>query len=242
MPVITVVGAKGGCGASLVATNLAVALSHHGTTLLVDLHDDGGVDDLLLDLRPDHSWVDLLSVAEELNPRHLEIALAVHVGGLRFLAGPALPLATRPDARSRILVQALAREFEWTILDQTCLPTHGADPILGLSHLIVLVVTADPPALRAAQRFLGRLPAEVRDRARLVVNQFTRAHPAHPATVSVSLQCPMLAVFPTDPRAVGFQVNFGRSCLLDPQSGFGRGAAGLARTLAEKAGIGRRAA
>jgi pilus assembly protein CpaE len=242
MPVITVVGAKGGCGASLVATNLAVALAHYGTTLLVDLHDDGGVDDLLLDLRPDHSWVDLLSVAEELNLRHLEIALAVHASGLRFSAGPALPLPTRPDARARTLVQALAREFEWTVMDQGCLPTQSADPILTLSHLILLVVTADPPALRAAQRFLGRLPAGVRDLARLVVNQFTRAHPAHPASISASLQCPLLAVLPTDPRAVGFQVNFGRACLLEPQSGFGRGAAGLARALAEKAGLGRRAA
>jgi pilus assembly protein CpaE len=242
MPVLTVVGAKGGCGASLVATNLAVALAQRGSSLLVDLHDGGGVDDLLLDLRPDHSWADLLSVADELNPRHLELALAVHVSGLRFLAGPASPLARNPGTVAGTLIQALAKEFEWTVLDQGSLQLPDADRIFGLAHHLLLVVTADPPALRSAQRLLGRLPPEVRGRADLVVNQFTHAHPAHPAALSASLQCPVLAVLPTDPRAVGFQVNFGRACVLDPQSGLGRGAAGLARTLAEMSGSGRRAA
>src|SRR3989304_2087705 len=87
MPVLAVTGAKGGCGASLVATNLALALAPYGATLLVDLHVGDSGDDLLLDLLSERTWADLLPVAAELTARHLDLVLQQHSGGLHFLAG-----------------------------------------------------------------------------------------------------------------------------------------------------------
>jgi Flp pilus assembly CpaE family ATPase len=78
------------------------------------------------------------------------------------------------------------------------------------------------------------LSEETRSRCALVFNQFTRAHPAHPPTVAASLGCPLAATLPVDPRAVGFQVSFGRPCVLDRNSRFGRGVARLAHSQAAR--------
>jgi Flp pilus assembly CpaE family ATPase len=113
---------------------------------------------------------------------------------------------------------------------------------MTLSDLVLVVATAEPPALRGAQRLLEALDPGVRPGARLVLNQFTRAHPAHPASIAAGLQVPLLTALPTDPRAVGFHVNFGRPCALDRHSPFGRRLASAARALAAGPRTGRAAA
>jgi pilus assembly protein CpaE len=235
MPTVAVVGAKGGCGASLVATNLAIALARYGTTLLVDHHSGDGTDDLLLDLRSERSWADLLPVAGELETRHLDLATLAHPAGLRFLAGP--PDPTPKDTRLAVLLSALAARFDWLVLD---LPSAAGEATFA--DTIVVVTTPDPPALRNAQRLLQRTAPENRPKARLVLNQFTRAHPGHPVSIASALECPLLGVLPPDPRAVGFQISFGHPCALDARSSFGRGAAAIARVLAGKRDAGRAAA
>ena len=234
MPTVAIVGAKGGCGASLVATNLAIALARDGRTILVDLHNGDGSDDLLLDLRSERSWADLLPVAGELEPRHLDLATLAHPAGLRFLAAPRDPTPT--ETRLDLLLPALAAQFDWLVLDLSS--SAGRPP---LADKLLVVTTPDPPALRNVQRRLQRLPPDSRPMARLVLNQFTRAHPGHPVSIASALECPLLGVLPPDPRAVGFQVSFGRPCALDGRSSFGRGAAAMARALAGKRDAGRAA-
>ncbi len=90
MGVLTVFSAKGGCGASLIATNLALALAHSAPTLLLDLHGQEGTDDLLLDLRSPHAWPELLPVAAELTDRHIELVGCRHPGGSRTAGGTRL--------------------------------------------------------------------------------------------------------------------------------------------------------
>ena len=60
MPVFGVVGARGGVGTTLAATNLAVLFSQRGRCMLVDLHNHSGAADLFLGLRGRSSWIDLL--------------------------------------------------------------------------------------------------------------------------------------------------------------------------------------
>jgi len=63
MAVVGIRGVKGGSGASLLATNLGIALAAREPCLLIDLHARLGYDDLLLDLTVEKSWQDLLPVA-----------------------------------------------------------------------------------------------------------------------------------------------------------------------------------
>lgn len=228
---ISVLSSKGGAGASLLATNLGVCLAGNAACVLVDLHPGTGCDDLLLDLSTERSWANLLHVAEELTPRHLELTLAAHKTGMKLLGAPESMLDTPDKRRTLALLRALGERFPWLVLD---LPT-GLDEIsraaVHLSDVILLVSTADPSALRGAQRTLAALPEEVCERTGLVLNQITRRHPAAPREVAASLGVKLLAALPPDPRAVGYQVNFGRPCVLDQRSALGRAIVLLARRL-----------
>ena len=228
MGLLTVFSAKGGCGASLVATNLAIALARSAPTLLVDLHGQEGTDDLLLDLRPSHAWPELLPVASELTEQHIDLVACRHAEGLVFLAAPAAssggPLL---DGRTRVLLEALAKRYAWVVVDA---PSAAWSPVVAEgSDSILLVTTSDPPALRCARRLLQSRPPSAQGHIGLVLSQISRGQPASASEVAASLDCPLLAAIPVDPRGVGYQVNFGRPCALDRQSSLGRAMTALAR-------------
>jgi pilus assembly protein CpaE len=229
MAVLTVFSAKGGCGASLIATNLALALTRSSPTLLLDLHGQEGTDDLLLDLRSPHAWPELLPVAAELTDRHVELVGCKHAEGLVLLAAPASSIHPALAQGTRPLIEALARRWAWVIVDA---PSGAWSSVPAeLSDTLLLVTTADPPALRCAKRLLQARPQGVHGRVGLVLNQFGRGQPASASEVAASLDCPLLAAVPVDPRGVGYQVNFGRPCALDRQSPLGRAASALARRI-----------
>jgi MinD superfamily P-loop ATPase len=122
MPILAVTGAKGGCGASLVATNLALALTPYGETLLVDMHVGDAGDDLLLDLSSERSWADLLPVASELTERHLELACkCIRAGCASWPGGEAS--VTNPNtvaASCRCLVPASDGRFSICLAGRCC--------------------------------------------------------------------------------------------------------------------------
>jgi pilus assembly protein CpaE len=221
MTIVSVISAKGGSGASLIASNLAVALGRREGTLLVDLHPGTGYDDLLLDLMCERSWADLLAVADELRERQLELAQTRHSSGLRFLSAPA-DATSVDEARLGALLRALGSWVDWLVLD----PPSGVEGIARIaiehSDALLLITTADPGSLRAARRLYQSLPTETQVHTGLVVNQIGARHPADPTSVAGSIGAALAAALPPDPRAVGYQVNFGQVCALDNRSAFGR--------------------
>lgn len=231
MPVVGVLSSKGGVGASLLATNLAIALSRFSTCLLVDFHDGSGYDDMLLGLSATQSWRDLLPVKGELNHRHLTLTTVEGPMGLTFLAAP----DGSPDSLEwevcRGLVPGLARLSPWLVLD---LP-HGLNPCLDMDGSPLdwglVMSTGDPPSLRNAARMVERLRAEDRGGIGLVLNQIARHHPSNPTAVAKSMSIPLLAVLPLDRVGVGMQVNFGDPCVLNRGSTFGRAVWALSRRL-----------
>lgn len=228
MTIVGVLGPKGGCGASLVATNLAVALTQHGACLLFDLHPRLGYDDLLLDLRPQRSWDELLRVADELQERHVELVVAEHASGLKLLGAPEGGLGAGLAAKVPQLLRAVEPYSHWLVVDYPSGGQNDLWPGLEAAEILLLVCTADLPALRSTGRLLGALSDELRSRVHLVINQHGRGHPASPAAVAQALGCPLLAVLPADSRAVGYQVSFGIPCVSDPRSRFGRAVVKLA--------------
>jgi pilus assembly protein CpaE len=239
MAIVSVVGAKGGVGATLVATNLAAALAQAGSCLVVDLHVTCPAADLLLDLQSTRSWLDLLPVADELTPRHLELSLVGVAGGPSLLGAPAIAPATVDPGTMRRLVGALDRRFDWVVVDVPPGPHPVSLGAAGISQMCLLVVTIDPPALRGAHRVLTALPPASGPKTALVVNQATPHHPAHPEELVSALDCSILGILPRDPEAVGRQVHFGQPVVAAADSSLGRGLRGLAQALAETVGPGK---
>jgi len=231
---VTVLGnlsAKGGVGASLVATNLGCILASYGQTLLLDLNPGSGADDLLLNLTPQRSWVDLLPVVKEISPKHLQLVIAQHPSGLNFMQTPDVWHNEIDWLAVVQLLRYLADEMEWLLLDMPTGIPASTQSVFSMMDIALIVTTADPPALRATGRLINSLPADIRGKSGLVVNQITRRHPVSPAEIARSLEIPLLAALQPDARAVGYQVSFGIPCVSDRGSRFGRGVALLAARL-----------
>ncbi len=231
MAIVTVVGSKGGCGVSLLATNLGVALAAEDSCLLIDLNPMLGSDDLLLDVSIEKTWLDLLPVAGELTQHHLDLAAVSHTSGLQLLGAP----PQRGQVAKRIdmikLLTQLRGRFEWILLDLPIGRTDLMSAAFPSTDFLLLVCTLDPQALRSAKRLVQELPRELRQKTGLVFNQIMRGHPAQPRVVADSMGLPLLAVLPLDQRAVGRQVNFGQPCVVDSQSRYGSAVANLAARL-----------
>lgn len=223
MTVIGILSAKGGVGASLVATNLGCVLADFGQTLLLDLNPGSGADDLLLDLSPQRSWVDLLPVVKEISPKHLQLVIAQHPSGLDFMRTPEVWLNDIDWLAVVQLLGYLTGENEWLLLDMPTGMSAATQSVFSMMDIALIVTTADPPALRAAGRLIKSIPVDLRGQSGLVVNQITRRHPVSPAEIARSLEIPLLAALQPDPRAVGYQVSFGNPCVSDNRSSFGRG-------------------
>lgn len=239
MTVIGMLSAKGGVGASLVATNLGCVLADFGQTLLLDLNPGSGADDLLLDLSPQRSWLDLLPVVKEISPKHLQLIIAQHPSGLKFMRAPEVWLNDIDWLAVVQLLGYLAAENEWLLLDMPTGMPAATQSVFSMIDMALVVTTADPPALRAAVHLIKSLPTNLRWQSGLVVNQITRRHPVSPAEIARSLEIPLLAALQPDHRAVGYQVSFGNLCVSDRRSSFGRGIVLLAAKL-RKAATGRK--
>ncbi len=236
MSVVSILGAKGGVGASLVATNLAMMLQGIDSAILVDLNLMSASDDLLLDLVPIRSWVDLLPVAGELDQRHIELAASIHERGLTFLAAPPAPPIASETERLPSLIRSLTRHFAWVVVDLEAAP--GGLMRLGLAEtdVLLVVLTPDPPALRGARRLCEMLPTEALSRAGLVINQVGRFQPTDVEAIARALGCQLMGWLPRAPHLVADQVNFGRSVITDHGSSYTQQMAQLATRLVSAGG------
>jgi Flp pilus assembly CpaE family ATPase len=231
MALISVVGAKGGSGVSLLATNLGVALAAENSCLLIDLNPLLGSDDLLLDIQVERSWFDLLPVAGELTEHHINLAAGYHPSGLRLLSAPHKLPATIKCAEVTRLLYALKKRFAWLLLDLPVANVDMASLAFPVTDSLLLVSLMDPLSLRSARRLTEVLPTDLLRKTGIVFNQVTSDHPADPGETASSLEMPLLAVLPADHDMVGRQVNFGRPCVGDASSPFGEAVVQLAGQL-----------
>lgn len=93
---IAVLGARGGCGATTVAVNLALAMQAQrrksdAPVLLLDAAPLGHAA-LHLNLKPQFGFPDLLNSSGRLDAALLQTLLTRHASGMDLLAGPAAPL------------------------------------------------------------------------------------------------------------------------------------------------------
>jgi pilus assembly protein CpaE len=180
--VIAVHGARGGAGATFVATHLAAALADLNLrTALVDL--DIAFSDVTAALGiPADAGVrtaqDLVPVMDELSPEHLDDAMFRHPRGFAVLLAPPEPGGSetfRPGLY-RGAIALLAGDHDVVILHVP----RGVDRVarvgMELAGVAVLVTTLDLFSLYGARRTMGLFASEVpADRWRVVLNKPSRS-------------------------------------------------------------------
>ncbi|WP_242395678.1 AAA family ATPase [Anaeromyxobacter oryzisoli] len=230
-----VFAAKGGVGATTLATNLSGALQAGGTrTCLVDL--DVAMGDVLafLDLGGGYSLSDLAKNLSRLDPALLETSLLRHGSGVRVLtAGPPEQAERLEAATVAAALGFLRQHFGAVMVDGL----RGLDDLalaaVEASDRILLVLTQEIPAVRDARRcvdLLRRLGCE--DKVTVVVNRHRKGQQIDDAVIADTVGLPVGAVIANDYPAVIQAVNRGAFVADDaPRAQVTRDLAALAETL-----------
>ncbi len=177
--VVVVNGAKGGVGTSTVALHLAL-LALTGTSdlrvCLVDLDLQQRGLRHLLDMNGRRTVLDLVPVAESLTARHVDEALFPHYSGLKVLLGPHEP--ERADEVTgdvaRHVLGAIRGQFDLVIVDAGSVVTEANAVAMDLADDLLMVVTPDVPALRAAREtidLISRLEVAKAGDVRILFNR-----------------------------------------------------------------------
>lgn len=148
------VGARGGAGASVLATSLALVAAHQGIrTLLVDADPLGGGVDLILGAEdsPGMRWPDLSAARGRLAPASLDEALLWH-SGLAVLSWDRADVIDIPGESMRSVLDAGSRSYELMVLDLPRRLDEMTREALSRSTATYLVSPAEVRATASALR------------------------------------------------------------------------------------------
>lgn len=229
-PVVAVLGASGGVGATFVATHLAAALARRSVDCaLVDLDVvfAGASGPLGAPGEGVPTAADLTRFGD-LAPEQVRELLWKHPEGFGVLLAPG---RAEPDLGAVVYGRAIAALAQAVRLVVLHLPREIAPPTrtaLAAADVVVIVVRLDVASFRDARRVIET--AGVDDRARIVVNRAARAE-VTPADVQRVFGRPPLATIPADRRVPREQAS---ARLLPRRGRTGRELDRLARTLFEE--------
>lgn len=154
--------AKGGCGASTLAVNVAVELAqqHKLKVALIDLDLQLATTDLLLDLVPKSTAYDAISQSHRVDSVFLKALMTRHSSGLDVLPSPGglTSIADVSVEDIRRVLDAAAEAYDVVILDMPLLFTGWTIEALKMSEKILLVVQNSLATIRDAKSILDNLP------------------------------------------------------------------------------------
>ena len=214
--IITVTGPRGGCGKTVVATNLAVAMSRENERIaLVDLNLWGGDIAMLLDMTPRRTLGDLLPGFGGIDYDVVDSVIGKHSSGTAVLAAP-LTGTFDGSTLSRYMVQsileALREHYECTIIDTGYANLESTLAAMDYSDLILVILSMDLPRLRDGKLYLKNLIAAnyPKEKIRVVINRATGSKEIGAGEVESILEFPVTAQLPNDEVLVGSSVNLGQ--------------------------------
>lgn len=205
--VSAVLGAKGGVGATTLATNLAASIARHGgRACVVDLDPALGAVCSMLDLAPSYTIADVVANVRRLDRELIDASVPRHASGVWVIApGDDLEAAERLDATTVAgLLTVLRRHYDVVIVDGLHAFDERALAVLDAADRVLLLVTQEVAAVRNAQRCLevfGKL-GYAQDKVQVVLNRFRKGGPIAPAIVEETLRVPLGATVANDFAAV----------------------------------------
>ncbi len=159
--VVTVFAAKGGCGKTTIATNLAFALSDgrsHDVCIL-DLDLAFGDVAIALQLMPARTIVDAVQMGDSIDEMGVRSLVTRHSAGVDTILAPLEPgEAERVDVSSVVhLVRMLKRMYRYVVIDTPPAFSEHVLAAFDLSDAYVLLATLDVPALKNLRLTLDML-------------------------------------------------------------------------------------
>jgi pilus assembly protein CpaE len=213
--VVSVMGTKGGVGATVLACQLAASLQEvGGRVALVDLNFPLGDVALHFDVDPTYTLADLARAEEELDATYLRTILKGHESGVQILAAPAM-MEDAESIRSlhveRVL-PILRSEFDWVIVDVSRSWNEASVQALTLADQILLVSLFDVPTLNHARQHKKLLEGLALNglRTRLVGNRYSKGDAVTVGDFKRVLGSEPDSLIPNDYATTAESVNQGR--------------------------------
>ena len=234
--VIVVVAGKGGSGKSVIATNLALALTFavgEGAVGMVDADLLFGDVALLLQMDPVRTLAEAAAQVDDLSEARLDAFLLRHESGLRVLPAPSHPAAAGGVAPKAVVqvVEKMRCLYHYVVVDTGGVLDDVVLTLLDHADDVILVVDMDLPSVKNAKVVLGilRTWGYPMGRLRLVVNRINAKARFDLVELERSLGLPAAAAIPSD-RLVPRSVNAGVPVVaLSPRSRVARALTGLAK-------------
>jgi pilus assembly protein CpaE len=211
--VVTLFAGKGGCGRSMIAANLAVALAGGGRrVLLMDLDLQFGDVAILLRLSPERNIAGGLPMSGRLDEPGLRSIVSGHRTGLDALLAPPSPAEGERVGREFVveLLDVARPLYDFIVVDTPAVVTDQVLAALDMSDWLIPVVTPDLPSLKSV-----RLTAEMfdlldypKDRRLVVFNRADTQVGLTPADVEEAIGMPFAVQVPSS-RDVPVSVNQG---------------------------------
>lgn len=218
--VVSVYGAKGGCGSTTIAVNFAARLRSKRDlkVMVVDLDLELGNVALFYDLICKYSIAEAVKNMDRLDADLLSAGVSTHESsGVQILAqsdNVEEASDVTPEGLTA-LTDFLRRNYDVVILDGLRGFDNRALNALDASDHILLVLTQDIPAIKNARRCLDIFDRLGYDPARIhvVLNRFLKGHDIDPIVVSDTLGRAVTATVANDfPTVIG---SINRGVVLD---------------------------
>lgn len=234
-----VYGAKGGVGTTFVAVNLAVALRQvsNRSVVLVDANLQFGDVSLALNIRPDHTLLDLRPYLGKLDSELMDSVLVSHSSGIQLLlASPDLEanVSMSPQLLGQVLAK-LEETFDYVVVDTWTVLDERTLAVLDSADKTVLLTTPQMSSLRNARLFLKpREASEYGPETLLVtVNRYDDRGGITTRDITQVLQQTIAARLPDDGALVMYSLNRGVPLVVShPRSSVARGLFELAGAIA----------
>ena len=211
--VITLYSAKGGVGCTTLATNLAFALhSEQSPVALVDCNLQFGDVAVFLNLKPQHSVIELFENSEALDSEFVSSVAIAHTAGFKvFMAPPSPEQADVVNAAQvKRTLEVLRTQFAYVIVDTPSALTDIVLSAFDVSDKIILVTTPDIPSIKDARMFFELIDAlnYPPERVMFVLNRVDKRGGITASNIQESIKHEVTSQVPLEERVL-FAINSG---------------------------------